>query len=146
MTRCPGDLPSDSMKSSNDVLRPLCRRKSDLSAKFMQDPMEVFIDDEAKLTHGLQQHYVKIKENEKNRESFRSARRARIQPSRYLCKSVQRCIALFPRSKGTELPRRRYSRAMNQEERFNDTSFKNFPAMYPRRHQPFLRSWYGYWV
>ena len=33
--------------------------------------MEVFIDDEAKLTlHGLQQHYVKIKENEKNRKLF----------------------------------------------------------------------------
>ena len=33
--------------------------------------MEVYIDDEAKLTlHGLQQHYVKIKENEKNRKLF----------------------------------------------------------------------------
>merc|ERR1712042_343503 len=39
--------------------------------KFMQDPMEVFIDDEAKLAlHGLQQHYVKIKESEKNRKLF----------------------------------------------------------------------------
>merc|ERR1719186_1525744 len=29
--------------------------------KFMLDPMEVFIDNDAKLTlHGLQQHYVKI--------------------------------------------------------------------------------------
>merc|ERR1712154_349918 len=45
-------------------IRPVCK-------KFMQDPMEVFIDDEAKLTlHGLQQHYVKIKENEKNRKLF----------------------------------------------------------------------------
>lgn len=33
--------------------------------------MEVYVDDEAKLTlHGLQQHYVKIKENEKNRKLF----------------------------------------------------------------------------
>ena len=33
----------------------------------MQDPMEVYIDDEAKLTlHGLQQHYVKLKDSEKN--------------------------------------------------------------------------------
>ncbi|KAK7077576.1 ATP-dependent RNA helicase ddx39a [Halocaridina rubra] len=45
-------------------IRPVCK-------KFMQDPMEVYIDDEAKLTlHGLQQHYVKIKENEKNRKLF----------------------------------------------------------------------------
>merc|ERR1711881_66124 len=38
--------------------------------KFMTDPvMEVFIDDESKLTlHGLQQHYVKLAENEKNRK------------------------------------------------------------------------------
>merc|ERR1711988_681155 len=38
--------------------------------KFMTDPvMEVFIDDESKLTlRGLQQHYVKLAENEKNRK------------------------------------------------------------------------------
>src|SRR4051812_24437536 len=32
-------------------------------------PMEVYVDDEAKLTlHGLQQYYVRLKENEKNRK------------------------------------------------------------------------------
>lgn len=31
--------------------------------------MEVYVDDEAKLTlHGLQQHYVKLKESEKNKK------------------------------------------------------------------------------
>ncbi|XP_067419530.1 ATP-dependent RNA helicase DDX39A-like [Emydura macquarii macquarii] len=41
-------------------IRPVCR-------KFMQDPMEVFVDDETKLTlHGLQQYYVKLKDSEKN--------------------------------------------------------------------------------
>ncbi|VDP53151.1 unnamed protein product, partial [Soboliphyme baturini] len=45
-------------------LRPVCK-------KFMQDPMEVYVDDEAKLTlHGLQQFYVKLKENEKNKKLF----------------------------------------------------------------------------
>merc|ERR1719242_2545593 len=34
-------------------------------------PMEVYVDDEAKLTlHGLQQHYVKLKDQEKNRKLF----------------------------------------------------------------------------
>lgn len=34
-------------------------------------PMEVFVDDDSKLTlHGLQQHYVKLKDNEKNRKLF----------------------------------------------------------------------------
>ncbi|KAH8023375.1 hypothetical protein HPB51_013213 [Rhipicephalus microplus] len=46
---------------SKDV-RPVC-------LKFMQDPMEVYVDDEAKLTlHGLQQYYMKLRENEKNRK------------------------------------------------------------------------------
>ena len=32
---------------------------------------EVYIDDEAKLTlHGLRQHYVKLKDSEKNRKLF----------------------------------------------------------------------------
>jgi len=41
-----------------------------VAKKFMTDPvMEVFIDDESKLTlHGLQQHYVKLAESEKNRK------------------------------------------------------------------------------
>lgn len=33
--------------------------------------MEVFVDDETKLTlHGLQQYYVKLKDSEKNRKLF----------------------------------------------------------------------------
>jgi len=37
--------------------------------KFMTDPMEIYVDDEAKLTlHGLVQHYVKLQEKEKNRK------------------------------------------------------------------------------
>lgn len=44
------------------AIRPVCK-------KFMQNPLEIFVDDEAKLTlHGLQQHYVKLQENEKNRK------------------------------------------------------------------------------
>lgn len=34
-------------------------------------PMEVYVDDETKLTlHGLQQHYVKLQDREKNRKLF----------------------------------------------------------------------------
>ena len=33
--------------------------------------MEVYVDDETKLTlHGLRQHYVKLRDNEKNRKLF----------------------------------------------------------------------------
>lgn len=38
---------------------------------FNFQPMEVYVDDDSKLTlHGLQQHYVKLKDNEKNRKLF----------------------------------------------------------------------------
>ncbi|XP_057523392.1 DEAD-box ATP-dependent RNA helicase 15 [Amaranthus tricolor] len=44
------------------TIRPVCK-------KFMQDPMEIYVDDEAKLTlHGLVQHYIKLSELEKNRK------------------------------------------------------------------------------
>lgn len=46
---------------SKDI-RPVCR-------KFTQDPIEIYVDNESKLTlHGLQQYYVKLKEAQKNRK------------------------------------------------------------------------------
>lgn len=43
-------------------IRPICR-------KFCQDPMEIYVDNENKLTlHGLCQYYVKLGEAEKNRK------------------------------------------------------------------------------
>mmetsp|Transcript_19286 Transcript_19286/g.18617 ORF Transcript_19286/g.18617 Transcript_19286/m.18617 type:complete len:344 (+) Transcript_19286:605-1636(+) len=43
-------------------VRPICR-------KFCQDPMEIFVDDDTKLTlHGLQQYYIKLDEAAKNRK------------------------------------------------------------------------------
>ncbi|TIB00903.1 hypothetical protein E3P94_01590 [Wallemia ichthyophaga] len=43
-------------------IRPVCK-------KFMQSPLEIYVDDETKLTlHGLQQHYVKLSESTKNRK------------------------------------------------------------------------------
>ena len=38
---------------------------------YIYQPMEVYVDDDSKLTlHGLQQHYVKLRDNEKNRKLF----------------------------------------------------------------------------
>jgi ATP-dependent RNA helicase UAP56/SUB2 len=43
-------------------IRPVAR-------KFTQNPIEIYVDDESKLTlHGLQQYYVKLEENQKNRK------------------------------------------------------------------------------
>lgn len=45
----------------SQAVRPICK-------KFMQTPLELFIDDEKKLSlHGLQQYYLNSKEDEKNR-------------------------------------------------------------------------------
>ena len=42
-----------------------------ISFFFNLQPMEVYVDDDSKLTlHGLQQHYAKLKDNEKNRKLF----------------------------------------------------------------------------
>lgn len=43
-------------------IRPICK-------KFMRNPMEIYVDDEAKLTlHGLQQYAIRLSEGEKNRK------------------------------------------------------------------------------
>jgi len=46
----------------SDDVRPICK-------KFMHNPLEIYINDGAKLTlHGLQQYYVSLDEKEKNRK------------------------------------------------------------------------------
>jgi len=46
----------------SDEVRPICK-------KFMHNPLEIYINDGAKLTlHGLQQYYVSLEEKEKNRK------------------------------------------------------------------------------
>ncbi|KAF4626329.1 hypothetical protein G7Y89_g11833 [Cudoniella acicularis] len=43
-------------------VRPICK-------KFMQNPLEIYVDDETTLTlHGLAQYYIKLDEKEKNRK------------------------------------------------------------------------------
>lgn len=40
-----------------------------VARRFMNNPMEIFVDDESKLTlHGLQQHYIELKEEGKTKK------------------------------------------------------------------------------
>ena len=53
----------------------MCGGSHDDTAQYdeccLLQPLEVFIDDDTKLTlHGLQQHYVKLQDREKNRKLF----------------------------------------------------------------------------
>jgi len=63
--------------------------------KFMADPMEVIVDDEAKLTlHGLVQHYVMLNEDEKNRKLNDLLDALDFNQVVIFVKSVARCIEL----------------------------------------------------
>merc|ERR1711910_12714 len=105
---------------SKDI-RPVCK-------KFMQDPMEVYIDDEAKLTlHGLRQHYVKLKDSEKNRKLFELLDVLEFNQVVIFVKSVQRCVALAQLLIEQNFPAIAIHRGMNQEERLSRyQQFKDF--------------------
>jgi len=96
--------------------------------KFMLDPMEVYVDDEAKLTlHGLQQHYVKITEKEKNRKLFELLDALEFNQVVIFVKSVQRCMALAQLLVDQNFPAIAIHRAMTQEERLSRyQQFKDF--------------------
>jgi len=102
-------------------IRPVCK-------KFMQDPMEVYVDDDTKLTlHGLRQHFCKLKEAEKNRKLFDLLDALEFNQVVIFVKSVQRCIALCQLLKEQNFPAIDIHRAMNQKERLERYSqFKNF--------------------
>merc|ERR1712203_1059955 len=66
-----------------------------LCKKFMQDPHEIRVDEESKLTlHGLLQYYVKLPEKEKNRKLNDLLDALEFNQVVIFVKSVQRAIAL----------------------------------------------------
>jgi superfamily II DNA/RNA helicase len=105
---------------SKDI-RPVCK-------KFMQDPMEVYVDDDSKLTlHGLQQHYVKLKDNEKNRKLFELLDALEFNQVIIFVKSIQRCMALAQLLVEQNFPAIGIHKAMTQDERLSRyQQFKDF--------------------
>merc|ERR1711957_1147302 len=66
-----------------------------LCKKFMQDPHEIRVDEESKLTlHGLLQYYIKLAEREKNRKLNDLLDALEFNQVVIFVKSVQRAIAL----------------------------------------------------
>jgi len=66
-----------------------------LCKKFMQDPHEISVDEESKLTlHGLLQYYVKLSEKEKNRKLNDLLDALEFNQVVIFVKSVQRAVAL----------------------------------------------------
>lgn len=81
--------------------------------------MELLIDFESKLTlHGLRQHYVKVRDNEKNRKLIDLLDSLEYNQVIIFVKSVPRCIALSDLLNEQAFPSIAIHSGMNQEERF----------------------------
>lgn len=102
-------------------IRPVCK-------KFMQDPMEIYVDDEAKLTlHGLKQHYIKLTDAEKNRKLFDLLDALEFNQVVIFVSSVNRCKALNKLLSDQNFPAISIHRAIAQEERLKRyQQFKDF--------------------
>jgi ATP-dependent RNA helicase UAP56/SUB2 len=102
-------------------IRPICK-------KFMQNPLEIFVDDETKLTlHGLQQYYVKLEESAKNRKLNDLLDALEFNQVCIFVKSVQRANELNKLLVECNFPSICIHSQMPQEERIaRYKSFKDF--------------------
>ncbi|KAI0005369.1 hypothetical protein BJV74DRAFT_875326 [Russula compacta] len=96
--------------------------------KFMANPLEIFVDDETKLTlHGLQQHYVKLEEVSKNRKLNDLLDTLEFNQVVIFVKSVARAIELDKLLVSCNFPSISIHSGLAQEERIKRyTAFKAF--------------------
>ncbi|KAF8682914.1 P-loop containing nucleoside triphosphate hydrolase protein [Rhizoctonia solani] len=96
--------------------------------KFMANPLEIFIDDESKLTlHGLQQHYINLEEVAKNRKLNDLLDQLEFNQVVIFVKSVSRANELNKLLNSCNFPSICIHSGLNQEERINRyQSFKSF--------------------
>merc|ERR1711971_461966 len=102
-------------------IRGLCK-------KFMQDPHEISVDEESKLTlHGLLQYYVKLTEKEKNRKLNDLLDALEFNQVVIFVKSVQLAVALDKLLVECSFPSLAIHSGLGQEERINRyKQFKEF--------------------
>lgn len=105
---------------SKDI-RPICK-------KFMQNPMEIYVDDDEKLTlTGLKQHYVKLEDKEKNRKLVDLLDSLEFNQVVIFVKSVPRCKALCDLLVEQEFPATAIFGGLSQKERMDRfLEFKEF--------------------
>ena len=102
-------------------IRPICK-------KFMQNPLEIYVDDEAKLTlHGLQQYFVRLDEKEKNRKLSDLLDSLEFNQVIIFVKSTQRANELNKLLSSCNFPSIAVHSGLPQEERIERyKSFKEF--------------------
>ncbi|KAK7832497.1 dead-box atp-dependent rna helicase 56 [Quercus suber] len=94
-------------------------------SKEIRPPMEIYVDDEAKLTlHGLVQHYIKLSESEKNRKLNDLLDALDFNQVVIFVKSVNRAAELNKLLKECNFPSICIHSGMSQEERL--TRYKGF--------------------
>lgn len=96
--------------------------------KFMQNPLEIYVDDETKLTlHGLQQYFVKLSEGQKNRKLNDLLDSLEFNQVCIFVKSVARATELDRLLRECNFPSIAIHSALDQAERINRYKmFKNF--------------------
>jgi ATP-dependent RNA helicase UAP56/SUB2 len=99
-----------------------------LCKKFMQDPHEIRVDEESKLTlHGLLQYYIKLDEKAKNRKLNDLLDALEFNQVVIFVKSVQRAIALDKLLVECNFPSIAIHSGLNQEDRIaRYKQFKEF--------------------
>jgi len=102
-------------------VRPICK-------KFMQNPLEIYVDDETKLTlHGLQQYYVKLDEKEKNRKLNELLDELQFNQAIIFVKSTLRATELDKLLRECNFPSVAVHSGVSQEERIKRyKAFKDF--------------------
>lgn len=105
----------------NKEIREVCKR-------FMQNPVEVIVDDETKLTlHGLLQYYIKLSETQKNRKLSELLDNLEFNQVIIFVKNVQRAVALNNLLNECSFPSTAIHGGLKQEERITRyQAFKNF--------------------
>eukprot|EP01008_Symbiontida_sp_HLA12_P002621 NODE_55_length_1541_cov_496.428773_g52_i0.p1 GENE.NODE_55_length_1541_cov_496.428773_g52_i0~~NODE_55_length_1541_cov_496.428773_g52_i0.p1 ORF type:complete len:448 (-),score=94.44 NODE_55_length_1541_cov_496.428773_g52_i0:196-1494(-) len=98
--------------------------------KFMQNPIEIYVDSESKLTlHGLQQYFVKIDESAKNKKLIDLLDNLEFNQVVIFVKSVQRAKHLNQLLKECAFPSITIHSGLDQEARIkNYQDFKDFKS------------------
>jgi len=101
--------------------RPICK-------KFMQNPLELYVDDDTKLTlHGLQQYYIRLSEGEKNRKLNELLDKLEFNQVIIFVKSTARCTALDNLLRECNFPSIAVHSGLAQEDRIKRyKEFKEF--------------------